>query len=73
MKLSDQFKAQYDDLGKSIRKAEELTSHFGGAVLLNAAAAKDEAVIAMLESQQARGWPASSGFGNHYTINDLIS
>mgnify|MGYP003112319972 CR=1 FL=1 len=39
--------------------------------MLNAAAAKDEAVMAMLESQQRRGWPVSSGFGNHQTIDEL--
>ena len=49
-----------------------LKPYFNGCVMLNAAAAKDEAVMAMLESQQARGWPASSGFGNHQTIDELI-
>ena len=40
--------------------------------MLNSAAAKDEAVLAMLESQQARGWPSSSGFGTRQTIDELI-
>ena len=51
---------------------QSLKPYFNGCVMLNAAAAKDEAVMAMLESQQARGWPASSGFGNHQTIDELI-
>ena len=50
----------------------DLKPFFNGCVMLNAAAAKDEAVMAMLESQQAQGWPVSSGFGNHQTIDELI-
>ena len=46
--------------------------YFNGCAMLNSAAAKDEAVMAMLESQQAQGWPSSSGFGNHQTIDELI-
>tara|TARA_Y100000361_G_C10994986_1_gene256216 strand:+ start:407 stop:592 length:186 start_codon:yes stop_codon:yes gene_type:complete len=49
----------------------DLKPFFNGCVMLNAAAAKDEAVMAMLESQQRRGWPVSSGFGNHQTIDEL--
>ena len=51
---------------------QSLKPYFNGAVLLNASAAKNEAIMAMLESQQARGWPASSGFGHHQTIDELI-
>tara|TARA_Y100000593_G_C4238934_1_gene301077 strand:- start:727 stop:909 length:183 start_codon:yes stop_codon:yes gene_type:complete len=50
----------------------DLKPFFNGCVMLNASAAKDEAVMAMLESQQAQGWPVSSGFGNHQTIDELI-
>ena len=50
----------------------DLKPFFNGAVLLNASAAKNEAIMAMLESQQAQGWPVSSGFGNHQTIDELI-
>ena len=49
-----------------------LKPYFNGCVMLNAAAAKDEAGMAMLESQQARGWPSSSGFGTRQTIDELI-
>ena len=46
--------------------------YFNGCAMLSSAAAKDEAVLAMLESQQARGWPSSSGFGTRQTIDELI-
>ena len=50
---------------------QSLKPYFNGAVLINASAAKNEAIMAMLESQQAQGWPVSSGFGNHQTIDEL--
>ena len=50
----------------------DLKPYFNGCVMLNSTAAKDEAVMAALESLQARGWPSSSGFGNHQTIDELI-
>ena len=51
---------------------QSLKPYFNGCAMLNSAAAKDEAVIAALESLQARGWPASSGFGTRQTIDELI-
>ena len=51
---------------------QSLKPYFNGCAVLNSAAAKDEAVIAALESLQARGWPASSGFGTRQTIDELI-
>jgi len=50
----------------------DLKPFFNGCAMLSSSAAKDEAVMAMLESQQAQGWPVSSGFGNHQTIDELI-
>jgi len=49
----------------------DLKPFFNGCAMLNSTAAKDEAVMAALESLQARGWPASSGFGHHQTIDEL--
>ena len=51
---------------------QSLKPYFNGCAMLNSAAAKDEAVIAALESLQARGWPASSGFGTRQTWRELI-
>ena len=51
---------------------QSLKPYFNGCAMLNSTAAKDEAIMAMLESQQAQGWPSSSGFGNHQTIDELI-
>ena len=42
---------------------------FNGAALVNDKAAHDPAVIAALQSLQGRGWPSSSGFGDHYSVD----
>ncbi len=39
--------------------------------MLNKAAAKDEAIMAMLEDQHSKGWPVASGFGTRYTWREL--
>ena len=49
----------------------DLKPYFNGAVLLNATAAKDEAIMAMLEDQHSKGWPVASGFGPRYTWREL--
>ena len=50
----------------------DLKPYFNGSAMLNSTAAEDEAVMAALESLQARGWPASSGFGTRQTWRELI-
>jgi len=46
---------------------------FDGCVMMNDTAIEDATIIAMLRDQQAKGWPSSSGFGNHCSITDLIN
>ena len=50
---------------------QSLKPYFNGCVMLNKAAAKDEAVMAMLEDQHSKGWPVASGFGTRYTWREL--
>ena len=45
---------------------------FNGSALVNDKAAKDPAVLAALQSLQDQGWPSSSGFGDHYYVEDLV-
>jgi len=45
---------------------------FNEAVLVNQNAAKDPAVMMMLENQAAKNWPSSSGFGSHVYVEELI-
>ena len=47
----------------------ELFPMFNGAALVNDKAAADPAVMAALQSLQGRGWPSSSGFGDHYSVD----
>ena len=42
---------------------------FDGCALVNDSASKDVAVMAALSSLQERGWPSSSGLGNHYSAD----
>jgi hypothetical protein len=46
---------------------------FDGCVMMNDTAIEDATIITMLRDQQAKDWPSSSGFGNHYSITDLIN
>ena len=50
----------------------ELFPMFNGAALVNDKAAKDPVVLAALQSLQDQGWPSSSGFGDHYYVEDLV-
>jgi len=50
----------------------ELFPMFNGAALVNDKAAADPAVLAALQSLQDQGWPSSSGFGDHYYVEDLV-
>jgi len=45
---------------------------FNGSALVNDKAAHDPAVLAALQSLQGREWPSSSGFGDHYYVEDLV-
>ena len=42
---------------------------FNGSALVNDKASRDPAVLAALSSLQERGWPSSSGFGDHYYVD----
>ena len=42
---------------------------FNGSALVNDKASRDPAVLAALSSLQERGWPSSSGLGNHYAVD----
>ena len=42
---------------------------FNGSALVNDKASRDPAVLAALSSLQERGWPSSSGFGDHYSVD----
>ena len=47
----------------------ELFPIFNGSALVNDKASRDPAVLAALSSLQERGWPSSSGFGDHYYVD----
>jgi hypothetical protein len=52
---------------------KQLKVMFDGCVMMNDTAIEDATIITMLRDQQAKDWPSSSGFGNHYSITDLIN